>query len=97
MSDEKQAYVVPEAADAVAKCLEKFPSQIRNAAEAYEPSLIASYLIELCTEANRFYNAHRVVSDDEALTKARVALVYAITVVLRNGLYLLGMKAPERM
>jgi arginyl-tRNA synthetase len=82
---------------AVVKHLEQFPSQIRSAAETYEPSLIASYLIELCTEANRFYNAHRVVSEDEALTTARIALVYAITLVLAGGLRLLGMKAPEQM
>lgn len=82
---------------AVAKCLQKFPAQIRSAADACEPSLIASYLIELCAEANRFYNAHRVVSEDAALTKARVALVYAITTVLASGLRLLGMKAPEQM
>ena len=82
---------------AVAKCLQKFPAQIRSAADACEPSFIASYLIELCTEANRFYNAHRVVSEDAALTKARVALVYAITTVLASGLRLLGMKTPEQM
>lgn len=82
---------------AVVKRLEQFPSRIRNAAGTCEPSLIASYLIELCTEANRFYNTHRVVSEDEALTTARIALVYAITLVLAGGLRLLGMKAPERM
>ena len=47
--------------------------------------------------ANRFYNAHRVVSEDEAITRTRVTLVYAIKVVLKNGLGLLGMKAPEEM
>ena len=82
---------------AVVKCLGQFPERIQNAAEANEPSLIASYLVDLCNAANRFYNAHRVVSDDEDLTQVRIALVYAITVVLANGLGLLGMKAPEEM
>mgnify|MGYP001304604738 CR=1 FL=1 len=82
---------------AVVKCLERFPAQIRNAAETCEPSLIATYLIDLCTAANRFYNAHRVVSEEQALARARIALVYAITVVLASGLHLLGMKAPEQM
>ena len=86
----------PETLETV-KCLGQFPAQIEKAAEACEPSLIASYLIEVCTAANRFYNAHRVLSDDEALTRARVALVYAITAVLSSGLHLLGMKAPEEM
>ena len=82
---------------AVVKCMERFPQRIRNAAEACEPSLIAGYLIELCTEANRFYNAHRVISEDATLTRARIALVYSITAVLAAGLHLLGLKAPEEM
>ncbi len=82
---------------AVVKCLERFPQRIRNAAEASEPSLIAGYLIELCAEANRFYNAHRVISEDATLTRARIALVYSITAVLAAGLHLLGLKAPEEM
>jgi len=86
----------PEAA-AVAKCIAQFPSRIQSAADAHEPSLIATYLIQLCNEANRFYNAHRVVSEDDALSKARVSLVYAVTTVLANGLDLLGMKAPQQM
>ncbi len=82
---------------AVVKCMERFPERIRNAAETCEPSLIAGFLIELCAEANRFYNAHRVISDDVPLTRARIALVYSITAVLAAGLHLLGMKAPEEM
>ena len=82
---------------AVIKCIEDFPKKIGQAAENDEPSLIATYLIELCSVANRFYNVHRVVSEDEALTKSRVTLVYAIKTVLRNGLDLLGIKAPEEM
>ena len=82
---------------AVVKCMERFPERIRNAAETCEPSLIAGFLIELCTEANRFYNAHRVISDDVSLTRARIALVYSITAVLATGLHLLGLKAPEEM
>lgn len=86
----------PEAIEVV-KRIEEFPKVIERAAENDEPSLIASYLIELCTAANRFYNACRVVSEDEALTQARVTLVYAIKTVLKNGLALLGIKAPEEM
>ncbi len=82
---------------AVVKCLGQFPDRIYSAAEAYEPSIVANYLIGLCTAANRFYNAHRVVSDDMELSRVRVALVYAITIVLARGLHLLGMKAPEEM
>jgi arginyl-tRNA synthetase len=82
---------------AVVKCLGQFPGRIRAAADTNEPSAIATYLIEVCAVANRFYNAHRVVSENEELTNARVSLVYAITLVLARGLYLLGIKAPVRM
>lgn len=86
----------PEAV-AVVKRMERFPERIRNAAETCEPSLIAGFLIELCAEANRFYNAHKVISDNAPLTGARIALVHAISEVLASGLHLLGMKAPEEM
>lgn len=81
----------------VAKCLERYPNVIQKAADEHEPSTIAIYLIELCTVANRFYNVHHVITEDAKLTRARVALVYAIKSVLASGLTLLGMKAPERM
>ncbi len=86
----------PETAEVI-KQLGAFPNTIVRAAEGHEPSYIASYLIDLCTAANRFYSAHRVVSEDESVTAARITLVYAITVVLKNGLALLGIRAPEEM
>lgn len=79
------------------KNLGQFPSIILKAAEFYEPSLICNYLIDVCGNLNRFYNAHRVLSDDEELTKARIFLVDATRQVIRNGLHVLGMQAPERM
>ena len=81
----------------VVKCLARFPEQIQKAADEYEPSVVTTLMIELCTVANRFYNAHQVISEQADLTAARVALVYAIKTVLASGLSLLGMKAPEQM
>ena len=81
----------------VVKCLARFPGQIQKAADEYEPSVVTTLMIELCTVANRFYNAHQVISEQADLTAARVALVYAIKTVLASGLSLLGMKAPEQM
>lgn len=81
----------------VVKCLARFPRQIQKAADEYEPSAVTTLMIELCTVANRFYNAHQVISEQADLTAARVALVYAIKTVLASGLSLLGMKAPEQM
>ncbi len=79
------------------KILSQFPLIIRKASEAYEPSLISNYLIDVCSSLNRFYNAHRVLSDDEELTRARILLVDATRQVIKNGLNILGMHAPERM
>lgn len=79
------------------KNLGQFPSVIMKAAEFYEPSLICNYLIDVCASLNRFYNAHRVLSDDAELTKARILLVDTTRQVIKNGLRLLGMQAPERM
>jgi arginyl-tRNA synthetase len=59
--------------------------------------MIAGYLLDVCAEANRFYNGCRVLCDDEELTRARVVLTYCTTIVLHKGLGLLGMKAPEQM
>jgi arginyl-tRNA synthetase len=82
---------------AVVRLLERFPATIRAAAESYEPSLIARHLIDLSAEANRFYHACRVLSEDGAMTKARILMVAAIKTVLAKGMYLLGMEAPEEM
>ncbi|TVL98395.1 MAG: arginine--tRNA ligase [Candidatus Brocadia sp. WS118] len=79
------------------KNLGQFPQIILKAAEFYEPSLICNYLIDVCGSLNRFYNAHRVLSDDEELTKARILLVDATRQVIKNGLNILGMQAPEQM
>ncbi|HHT9124171.1 MAG TPA: arginine--tRNA ligase, partial [Candidatus Wunengus sp. YC63] len=79
------------------KNLWRFPSVILKAAELYEPSLISNYLIDVCGNLNRFYNAHRVLSDDGELTKARILLVDSTRQVIKNGLNILGIRAPERM
>ena len=79
------------------KNLWRFPSIILKAAELYEPSLISNYLIDVCSNLNRFYNAHRVLSDEEELTRARILLVDVTRQVIKNGLHILGIRAPERM
>ena len=82
----------------VMRVLVKFPEMIVRAAEEYKPHLIATYLYELTTAFNSFYNEVPVLkTEDEAMRAARVRLVEAVTVTLKNGLGLLGVKAPERM
>jgi arginyl-tRNA synthetase len=82
----------------VARKLSEFPRQLQSAAEESEPSYIASFLIDLATVANKFYNELPVlVGGDENLTAARIRLVDGVRTVMRTGLSLLGMNAPEEM
>ncbi len=85
---------------AIVKKLAEFPELIARAAASREPHHIAYYLREVAGLWNPYLQdgkAHRILSDDEALTKARLGLSLAIRVVLKNGLALLGISAPEQM
>jgi arginyl-tRNA synthetase len=80
--------------------LGEFPELVARAADAREPHHVAYYLRELAGLWNPYLQdgkRHRILSDDEELTRARLALCRAVRVVLANGLRLLGMTAPERM
>ena len=82
----------------VARQLAEFPVQVAQAADENEPSCITSYLLELAAVANKMYNELQVlVPGDPGLAEARVRLVDAVRKVLRTGLELVGMKAPEEM
>ena len=74
-----------------------YPDTVEDAAREMAPHLIAFYLRELAADFHSYYNATRVLVDDEALRLARLALVSAVRQVIRNGLDLLGVSAPERM
>jgi arginyl-tRNA synthetase len=82
---------------ALAKRLAEFPDMIRIAAEELAPHGIAFYLRELAGEFHSYYNAERILVEDEAVRTARLALCAAVRQVLANGLALLGVGAPERM
>jgi arginyl-tRNA synthetase len=77
--------------------LAAFPEIVRGAALAREPHRIPTYLMETAAEFHRFYHACRVVTEDLARSRARLELVDATRVVLRNGLALMGVGAPDRM
>jgi len=78
-------------------CLGRYPEIIEIAANAYEPHHIAHYLREVANDFHTYYNAHQFIVDDEPLRNARLALVLACRQVIRNGLDLLGVGAPESM
>lgn len=82
---------------ALLKSLMEYPDVIENAARDLAPHSLAFYLKELAGEFHSYYNAERFLVDDVALTTARLALALAVRQVLRNGLSLLGVTAPEKM
>lgn len=79
------------------RLLEDYPRRVSHAANTYEPAIICSYLIELCSTFNRFYQKHRIIAQEQRSTEARMLLVKAVQTVLKDGLSVLGIKAPERM
>ena len=77
--------------------LAAYPDIIVRAANAYEPHQIGNYLKELAALFHGWYNEHKVLNDDVELTQARLLLSVNVQQVLRNGLELLGVSAPESM
>lgn len=79
------------------KRLLQYPNVVHGAARACEPHRIAYYLTELAAAFHPYYKAHRIITDNGALTLARLGLCGAVGQVVRNGLGLLGVSAPESM
>ena len=77
--------------------LAAFPERVEKAALSEEPHQIAHYLRELANLFHTYYNAHQFLVDDKALRDTRLALCRATQQVIRNGLALLGVSAPEQM
>ena len=82
---------------ALARRLGQFPEVLAEAAGDFAPHLVAFYLRELAGEFHSYYNAERILVEDEALRLARLALCAAVRQTLANGLSLLGVSAPEKM
>jgi arginyl-tRNA synthetase len=95
--------LVHDAEWALALKLVELPDVVQRAASSNEPHLLARYLLDLCAEFSRWYTAGtqdaslRVLCDDRAASEARLALVAATREVLRRGLALLGVAAPDAM
>ena len=77
--------------------LAKYPEVLEKAALNEEPHQLAHFLRELANELHTYYNAHQFIVEDDALRNARLNLINATRHVLRNGLELLGVSAPESM
>jgi len=79
------------------KALLDFPALVESAAETLEPHRIATYLLETARLTHLWYHKHHVLEQAEDVTRARLVLARAAQIVLRNGLRILGVTAPERM
>ncbi len=79
------------------KTMSRYPEIVRFSAEYMEPHRITYYLMNLASVFHAYYNKHRVLTDDAELTIGRLYLVIAVKKIIRNGLLLLGVSAPEKM
>ena len=82
---------------ALLKDLSRYPEIVENSALNEEPHQLVHYLRELANDLHTYYNAHQFLVDESALRDARLKLILATRQVLRNGLNLLGVSAPESM
>jgi arginyl-tRNA synthetase len=77
--------------------LAKYPEMLTSAATDFAPHDVTFYLRDLASQYHSYYDAERILVDDEAVKTARLALVAATAQVLRNGLKVLGVSAPQKM
>ena len=75
----------------------RFPDVLVQAAEVKEPHRVANYLREVAVAFSQFYRDCRIIGEERALATARMHLAQAARIVLRNGLTVLGLSAPEQM
>ncbi len=79
------------------KAIADYPRLVAGAAESLEPHRVANWLLETARMAHGWYHKYHVLGEPEHITRARLTLARGIQIVLRNGLELLGIRAPERM
>ncbi|MDP6936998.1 MAG: arginine--tRNA ligase [Candidatus Marinimicrobia bacterium] len=79
------------------KNLLEFPNVVKKGHETLEPQTIANYLQQIAALFHKYYANERVVTEDTILTSARLVLVKATQIVMKNGLTILGVTAPKRM
>jgi len=82
---------------AVVTLLHQFPEMIDRAREQFDPSVIGKYVIDVAQAFNKFYANVRIIAEDESVKQSRLQLVAATVTVLKEGLRLLGLQAPEEM
>lgn len=79
------------------KTMSTFPAMLEGAALDLAPHKVIFYLLELASQFHSYYNKHKVITDDIALSQARLCLITALRQVFRNCLSIVGLTAPEKM
>jgi arginyl-tRNA synthetase len=86
-----------EATTQLEKMLYRFPEVVYRASVEFEPHYVANYLIEIAREFNSFYGNTQIINKDDETSSYKIALTAAFAEVMKKGLYLLGIEAPEKM
>ncbi len=89
--------LVDEEEYAIIRAILAFPEVVEKSARAMEVHRISHFLLDLVSRFHGYYSRHRVVSEDKALTLARLYLLDALRITIRNGFELLGISAPDKM
>lgn len=84
-------------AQAVLRLLARFPEDVRAACRTNEPYMVTRAVTDIAKAYNKYYYEHRILEGEAAAQAARVQLTDAVRAVIKTGLYLIGMEAPERM
>ena len=91
------SYVCGDAAYELVKLIYRFPEIVADAAEKYEPSVVTRHVVDIAQAFNKFYHDEHILTENEDEKNAKLLLTYAAMQTIRNGLALLGIKAPEKM
>lgn len=90
-------YVSEGSAYDLLKLIYAFPSIVVEAGEKYEPSVVTRHIVDIAQAFNKFYHDEYILVENEEEKKAKLLLTYAAKQTIKNGLGLLGIKAPEKM
>ena len=80
----------------IVKLIYNFGEIVKQAAEKYEPYILARYLISLAQAFSSFYNENKIIGEDQQVNAARLYLTYATGLVLEKGAHLLGLTMPQK-
>ena len=74
-----------------------FEEVILKLKDTLEPQILSNYLYDLATKFHKYYAHNRIINDNVELTKARLLLIKSVKIIIKNGLNILGISAPESM